>query len=149
MNVGHPSNLARVVALYGGVMDELGTMHKPADMDLMRKELFSVSIPDEQTRETIRHAYQANKLMLEPHGAVGWAGLKEYFKANPDQDLEDQLCISLETAHPAKFPDEIQRLLGIVPTLPKSLEGLDGKKEIYEELPNNYPDFKEYLLKQS
>jgi len=87
--------------------------------------------------------------MLEPHGAVGWAGLKEYFKANPDQDLEDQLCISLETAHPAKFPDEIQRLLGIVPTLPKSLEGLDGKKEIYEELPNNYPDFKEYLLKQS
>ena len=149
MNVGHPSNLARVVALYGGVMDELGTMHKPADMDLMRKELFSVSIPDEQTRETIRHAYQANKLMLEPHGAVGWAGLKEYFKANPDQDLRDQLCISLETAHPAKFPDEIQRLLGIVPTLPKSLEGLDGKKEIYEELPNNYPDFKEYLLKQS
>ena len=147
MNVGHPSNLARVVALYGGMMDELGTIHRPADMELMRKELFSVSIPDEQTRETIRQAYQADKLLLEPHGAVGWAGLKEFFKANPALDLKDQLCISLETAHPAKFPEEIRRLLGIVPGLPKSLEGLDGKTETYEELPNNYDDFKKYLLK--
>jgi threonine synthase len=146
MNVGHPSNLARVVALYGGMMDERGTIRQPADMVLLRRELFSVSISDEKTRETIRNAYQAHRLVLEPHGAVGWAGLTEYLKKNPMDDREDQLCVSLETAHPAKFPEEIERLIGIVPPLPKSLEGLDGKTETCGELANNYQDFKRYLM---
>ncbi|MEI7662123.1 MAG: threonine synthase [Bacteroidota bacterium] len=148
MNVGHPSNLARVVSLYGGMMDEQGTIHQPADMDLLRKELYSVSISDEQTKETIRKAYEAGKLLLEPHGAAGWAGLMEFFKANPGHDFKDQLCVALETAHPAKFPEEIERLLGIVPLLPASLEGLDDKPEIYAHLNNNYQDFQKYLLKE-
>ncbi len=148
MNVGHPSNLARVVALYGGMMDERGIIHRPADMELLRKELFSVSISDQKTKETICKAYQTYKLVLEPHGAVGWAGLMEYLKANPALDHHDQLCVSLETAHPAKFAEEIQRLLGITPPLPKSLEGLDDKPENYGTLPNNYQDFKDYLLKE-
>ncbi len=148
MNVGHPSNLARVVALYGGMMDERGIIHRPADMELLRKELFSVSISDQKTKETICNAYQTYKLVLEPHGAVGWAGLMEYLKANPALDHHDQLCVSLETAHPAKFAEEIQRLLGITPPLPKSLEGLDDKPENYGTLPNNYQDFKDYLLKE-
>jgi threonine synthase len=146
MNVGHPSNLARVVALYGGMMDETGAIRQPADMVLLRRDLFSVSISDQKTRETIREAYQTYKLMLEPHGAVGWAGLTEYLQSNPMDDREDQLCVSLETAHPAKFPEEIERLIGIVPPLPKSLEGLDGKQEVYGNLANNYRDFKKYLL---
>lgn len=146
MNVGHPSNLARLVAVYGGVMDEKGEIHKPADMELMRNELYSVSISDVHTREIIRKAYQNYKLVLEPHGAVGWAGLIGYLEKNPVPNLKDQLCISLETAHPAKFPEEIQKLIGIDPPLPKSLEGLDGKPEFYESLPNNYQDFKEYLM---
>ncbi|MCK9422574.1 MAG: threonine synthase [Bacteroidales bacterium] len=146
MNVGHPSNLARLVALFGGMMDEKGEIHKPADMELMRNELYSVSISDIRTRETIRKAYQNYKLVLEPHGAVGWAGLMEYLEKNPELNLKDQLCISLETAHPAKFPEEIQKLIGIEPPLPKSLEGLDDKHEFYEDLPNNYQDFKEYLM---
>ena len=146
MNVGHPSNLARVVALYGGLMDERGTIHRQADMELLRKDLYSVSISDQQTKETIRNAYQTYKLVLEPHGAVGWAGLMEFLKLNPAPDPKEQLCVSLETAHPAKFPEEIQRLLGIVPPIPKSLEGLDEKPENYTGLPNNYQDFKNYLL---
>jgi threonine synthase len=146
MNVGHPSNLARLVALFGGMMDEKGEIHKPADMELMRNELYSVSISDIRTRETIRKAYQNYKLVLEPHGAVGWAGLMEYLEKNPELNLKDQLCISLETAHPAKVPEEIQKLIGIEPPLPKSLEGLDDKHEFYEDLPNNYQDFKEYLM---
>ena len=115
MNVGHPSNLARVVALYGGMMDERGTIHQQVDMELLRKDLYSVSISDQQTKETIRNAYHTYKLVLEPHGAVGWAGLMEYLKANPTYNRKEQLCVSLETAHPAKFPEEIQNLLGIVP----------------------------------
>jgi threonine synthase len=147
MNVGHPSNLARVVALYGGIMDEKGTIHHAANMELMRKELFSVSISDQQTRETIRKTYQEYNVILEPHGAVGWAGLLAYLHEHAQQYTNEQLCVSLETAHPAKFPEEIQRLIGLDPPLPKSLEGLDGKPEFVTDLPVDYRDFKQYLLK--
>jgi threonine synthase len=146
MNVGHPSNLARLIALYGGKMDEKGILHHAADMELMRRELFSVSISDKQTREVILKTFQDYKVILEPHGAVGWAGLMEYLKSNPTDDQQDQLCVSLETAHPAKFPEEIQRIIGLDPTLPKSLEGLDGKQEFIMSLPAGYQDFKQYLL---
>ena len=147
MNVGHPSNLARLVTLYGGMMDEKGVILNLPDMDLMRNDLFSVSISDIRTKETIRETYHAYKLLLEPHGAVGWAGLMEFLKQNPGYNSPDQLCVSLETAHPAKFPEEICRLIGLDPPLPKSLEGLDGKPEFYSDLPSEYNDFKEYLLK--
>ncbi|MCX6306025.1 MAG: threonine synthase [Bacteroidetes bacterium] len=146
MNVGHPSNLARLVALYGGMMDEKGNIHRPADMALMRKEIFSVSISDLLTRETIRKAYLEQHVLLEPHGAVGWAGLMEYLKINPMDDRQEQLCVSLETAHPAKFPEEIRQLTGLDPPLPASLEGLDEKPEFINSLPVDYLDFKKFLL---
>jgi len=146
MNVGHPSNLARLIALYGGMMDEKGTIHRAADMDLMRKEIFAVSISDHMTRETIRKTYQDYKVIMEPHGAVGWAGLMEYLKAHPAPGHNEQLCVSLETAHPAKFPEEIRRIIGVDPPLPASLEGLDNKPEFVTTLPVEYQDFKQYLL---
>ncbi len=146
MNVGHPSNLARLVALYGGLMDEKGLIHKSADMESMRKDLFSVSITDAQTRQTIQTAFQLWNLLLEPHGAVGWAGLLEYLKLHPEDDHDGQLCFSLETAHPAKFPDEVKKLTGVEPLLPPSLEGIDDKKEFLSEIENDYQKFKEYLL---
>jgi threonine synthase len=145
MNVGHPSNLARLVALYGGMMDESGKIFTPADMELMRGELWSVSISDRQTRDCIQRAWKEYKLLLEPHGSVGWAGLMAYCKQFNCDD--DQLCVSLETAHPAKFPEEIEKLLGFDPELPVSLEGLEEKPESYDHLDNNYEDFKSYLTK--
>lgn len=144
MNVGHPSNLARLVALYGGMMDESGQIFKEADMDAMRTELWSTSISDAQTRETIQRAWTDHELLLEPHGSVGWAGLMEYCKENACD--KNQLCVSLETAHPAKFPEEIERLLGFDPELPPSLEGLEDIPESYDFLKNNYEDFKRYLV---
>lgn len=146
MNVGHPSNLARLVALYGGVMDEKGIVHHAADMTLMRKELFAVSITEKLTKETIRKDYQDHKLILEPHGAIGWAGLAAYFHDNPLENTKEQLCVSLETAHPAKFPEEIARLIGIEPPLPGSLQGLEGKQEFVTALPADYDAFKQFLL---
>jgi threonine synthase len=147
MNVGHPSNLARLVALYGGMMDESGKIFKPADMELMRKELWAGSITDEQTRQTIKDAWKEHQLLLEPHGAVGWAGLETYLDQHQDASDSKQLCISLETAHPAKFPEEINKLLGFDPHLPPSLEGLEDKTEQYDKLENDYYAFKDYLLK--
>jgi threonine synthase len=146
MNVGHPSNLARLVALYGGVMDERGVIHRAANMDQMRKVIFSVSVSDEVTRETIRKTYQLHKAILEPHGAVGWAGMEKFLEDNPGMRNSDQLFISLETAHPAKFPDEIHKLLGIDPLLPKSLEGLDNRTEFMTEMSVDYGEFKNYLI---
>jgi threonine synthase len=144
MNVGHPSNIARVVALYGGVMNEKGIILQEPQLDRMRKDMYAVSISDAETRETIKDVYEKYGIILEPHGAVGWAGLMKKMKMENPVD-HDQICVSLETAHPAKFPEEINRILGIDPELPDSLKGLDGKKEEYVFLDNNYEKFKKYL----
>lgn len=149
MNVGHPSNLARLVALYGGMMDEKGLLHKAADMESLRKDIWSVSVSDEQTRDTIKNTNQRYGTLLEPHGAVGWAGLMRYLETFPDEDPAMRLCISLETAHPAKFPEEIRSLLGIVPGLPSCLEGIDHLPENVSDIGNSYKAFKEYLLQTS
>lgn len=146
MNVGHPSNLARLVDLYGGTMDEKGNILEPADMKAMNKELWSVSITDEQTRKTIKEAYDTYGVVLEPHGAVGWAGLIDYLKSEPPAGA-DPLCVSLETAHPAKFPQEIMKILSIDPDLPESLKGIEEKPEMFEEIGNDYGSFKKYLLR--
>ena len=145
MNVGHPSNLARLVALYGGVMDETGKIHRQADLERMRNELFSVSIDDDRTRHTIEKAWKDHRILLEPHGAVGWAGMWRYFEQFPREDHPDKLCISLETAHPAKFPEEIRKILGIDPDLPPSLQGIDHLPEQFEKIENEYSSFKHYL----
>ena len=57
MNVGHPSNLARLVAAYGGRMDEAGAIHRQPDLDRMRRDLYSTSVSDARTREAIRAAW--------------------------------------------------------------------------------------------
>ncbi len=54
MNVGHPSNLARLVAVYGGQMDETGAIHRQPDLAAMRRDLFSSSVSDDRTRATIK-----------------------------------------------------------------------------------------------
>jgi len=146
MNVGHPSNLARLVALYGGVMDEKGTVHKMPDLANMNAELFAVSVSDQDTKATIKAAWDKYKLLLEPHGAVGWKGLEVFLDKNPELNNPDQVCISLETAHPAKFPEQIIEILGFDPELPPSLAGLEEKQEHFDELQNDYSAFREYLL---
>ena len=143
MNVGHPSNLARFFELYGGTVDRVGKVHRYPDLEEMRKNIFSVSVTDEQTRKTIKSVYKRYHAVLEQHGAVGWAGLEEYFKAVP----EHKLAICLETAHPAKFPEEIQKLLGLTMPLPESMKNIDQRKGSAVSIANNYDDFKTYLQK--
>jgi len=142
MNVGHPSNLARFFDIYGGNIDKEGDVHGLPDLDRMRERIFSVSVSDEETRETIRSAYREYGLLLEPHGAVGWNGLERYLETEGDFPL----CLSIETAHPAKFPDEIEELLGIHPPIPESLRGLEEKTGEPIPIPNNYQVFKDLLL---
>jgi len=147
MNVGHPSNMARLFALYNGIMDEKGVVHKAPDIDKIRNDIYSVSVDDSITKSTIAEAYYKHHLLLEPHGSVGWAGLMEYLKDNPGDNNKEQLCVSLETAHPAKFPEQIREILSIDPVLPTSLTGLDQKKEHFITMNNNFGDFKLFLKK--
>jgi threonine synthase len=141
MNVGHPSNLARFFELYGGTVDRIGNVHLYPDLEEMRRHIFSVSISDEETRQTIKNVYERYRIILEQHGAVGWAGLERYLRATEKK----QLAVSLETAHPAKFPEEIQKLLGINPEVPESMKGLDQRPGNAITMKNDYNDFKNYL----
>jgi threonine synthase len=148
MNVGHPSNMARIVTLYGGQMNEKGEILKKPDLEKMKDDMFAISVDDDTTRETIKRVYERHKVLLEPHGSVGWEGLRQYFNTVPEAKAEQQVSVSLETAHPAKFPDEIKQILKIDPVLPPSLAGLEDKKEEYDELGNGYKSFKKYLIKK-
>ena len=141
MNVGHPSNLARLFCLYGGQMDETGRVSRQPDLVAMHKDLYAVSITDDQTRQTIKDAYSQYKVLLEPHGAVGWAGLVKYLQECGDWSP----CVSLETADPAKFPEEIVRLTGINPALPQVMARLDELEEHFEKMDGSYASLKNYL----
>jgi threonine synthase len=145
MNVGHPSNFARIISLYGGQMDESGKINKLPDIERLRKDMYAVSIPDSETRDTIKNVYDRHKILIEPHGAVGWAGLQRYINENRSDINSSQLTVTLETAHPAKFPEEIEKILGVNPNLPPSLTHLDEKEEKMLKMDNSYKDFKEYL----
>jgi threonine synthase len=111
----------------------------------MRNQIWSCTVNDSETRQTIVETWNQDHVLLEPHGAVGWKGLQSFMNSNPAYSGNAPVCISLETAHPAKFPEEIDRLLGFDPELPDSLKGLDGKPEFVEKMDLNYPAFKEFL----
>ena len=143
MNVGHPSNLARLVAVYGGHLDETGAIHRAPDMAALRRDLFSTSVSDEQTRGTIRLAWTDHQLLLEPHGAVGWRGFLDYAESEP---LNGAPAVVLETAHPAKFPEEIEKVLGFAPDVPPALAALDQLAEDYDRLAVDYAAFRDYLI---
>jgi threonine synthase len=144
MNVGHPSNFARLIDAYGGRMDETGVLREPPDLGRMRRDLYAVSISDEETRATIKDAYQRHGVLLEPHGAVGWAGLERCLRENPS--AAGRLAVSVETAHPAKFPGEIRAAVGIDPEEPPSLVGLESRREDYAVMSGDYEAFRDLLL---
>ena len=145
MNVGHPSNVARLIALYGGQMDETGAIKKSPALEDIRQDMYAVSVSDEDTKAAIEKAYDEYKLLLEPHGSVGWDGLMRYLKDEPADDTPEQVCVCLETAHPAKFPREVEELLSFDPELPPSLEGLEDKEESFVTMQHDYETFKQFL----
>ncbi len=141
MNVGHPSNLARFFDAYGGNIDRTGEVRRYPDLEEMRRRIFSVAVSDEETRRTIVEVYRRYRVILEPHGAVGWRGLEKYL----EQAGDDSPSISVETAHPAKFPEEIETLLDVHPPVPASLLGLEEREGEPIPLSKDYREFKEYL----
>ncbi len=147
MNVGHPSNLARIVALYGGMMDETGNITKAPDLKKMHEDLFAVEVTDVETRGVIAEVYKRYNILLEPHGAIAWKGITEYLRFSKYCNSEKQLFISVETAHPAKFQEELKQIINVSPALPVSLAGISAKNEYFVQMENKYEPLKEFIFK--
>ncbi len=148
MNVGHPSNLARLIDLYGGwLTDERdmktgkvlkkGVIKIKPDVERMKNDFSSYSVAEKEVDGTITSYFRNHGIVLEPHGAVGVRAAEKINIKVP--------VVCLETADPAKFPDKIRTLLGVEPPLPASLAGIDRTKEDYEILEGGYVEFKKFL----
>ncbi|MFX1446479.1 MAG: threonine synthase [Promethearchaeota archaeon] len=145
MNVGHPSNFARLIDMYGGQINEKGIMHKDPNLKEIKTNIISYSIDDNLTRETIVNSYKKYNKIIEPHGAVGWAALQIYRNEEPKDNYIKS--ITLETADPAKFPEEIVSLININPKMPKSLENIQNNDEFPNPIDiSDYKDFKDFLI---
>ena len=143
MNVGHPSNLARLVAVYGGQMDETGQIHKQPDLAAMRRDIFSSSISDERTRGALKVFWDEFQLLLEPHGAVAWQGFQDWLAT---ESLDGLPAVIVETANPAKFPEEIQKMMNWEPDVPSAMAAGLRLPEEYDRMNADYDKFRSYLL---
>jgi threonine synthase len=143
MNVGHPSNLVRLVAIYGGQMDETGWIHRQPDLAAMRRDLFSTSVSDERTVASVRDFWNRFQLLLEPHGAIAWQGFLDWNAVEP---LGNAPAVVVETANPAKFPEEVEKVVGWPPDVPENMLAALRLPEDFDRLGADYATFKEYLL---
>jgi threonine synthase len=127
MDVGDPSNFARILDLYGH------------SHDAIVKDIAGCSYTDEEIRETVKDTCKSTGYLLEPHGAVGYRALQEFLKP-------DETGVFLETAHPAKFLETVESIIGEKVEIPRKLqEFMKGKKESVE-LPKDFDAFKSFLL---
>ena len=129
MDVGDPSNFARILALYENSHQAICA------------EISGATYTDEQIRETIKKIYQGTGYLLDPHGACGYRALEEGL-------LEDEVGIFLETAHPAKFLDTVEGIIDDKVEIPTKLqEFMKGTKQSIE-MSKDFESFKAYLLKE-
>lgn len=105
MDVGNPSNFVRILEIFH---------HRFADL---KKVLSSCSITDAETKDTLQKVYQTEGYLLDPHGAVGYLALQQYLQNNPDEK-----GIVLETAHPVKFYDVVEPVIGEAVPIPASVQ---------------------------
>ncbi|MCW3092378.1 MAG: threonine synthase [Ferruginibacter sp.] len=104
MDVGNPSNFIRILEIFH---------HKFKDL---QNVLSSCSISDDETRTTLKSVYHTKQYLLDPHGAVGFFALQNYIQQHPDQK-----GIVLETAHPVKFYDVVEPVIGEAVPIPATI----------------------------
>jgi len=130
MDVGNPSNFVRILELFN---------HQFLDL---KNTLSSVSISDEQTRETIKEVDQKEDYLLDPHGAVAYCALHNYLKKHPHQK-----GYLLETAHPVKFYDIVETVIQRQVPIPENISQILKKEKKSQRMNPDFEDLKEYLLK--
>jgi threonine synthase len=129
MDVGDPSNFARLMDLYHN------------DHSAIRKDIIGYSFADEHTKDAMRSVFRQFQYMLDPHGAVGYLGLKKYI----GESSADVTGLFLETAHPAKFKEVVEETLEKKVLLPKALEELVDRRKTSVVMSNSFEGAKELL----
>jgi len=147
MNVGHPSNLSRLIDLYDGTLDHAGTLVRQADLARLRADVESVSVDDATCRRAMREAFRELGLILEPHGAVAWQAL-ETLRPRREPAFRDEVQVAIETAHPAKFPEEVLAATGSDVPVPEALAVLERRREEFALMGPTYAELKQYLREE-
>ena len=129
MDVGDPSNFARIFDLYKGCHSAISS------------EISGATYTDEQIAETVKACYRETGYLLDPHGACGYRALQESLTAN-------ECGVFLETAHPAKFKSTVESIIEDEVEIPAKLAAFmkGSKKSI--EISKNFADFKAYLMNE-
>ena len=126
MDVGNPSNFIRIQELFNN------------DLEILKRAFSSYSFSDDETRETMKKIYNNSSYVADPHGAVGYLGLKKYGLK------ENEFGVFLETAHPVKFLDVVEDTLPVKVQIPEQIKKVIYKKKVAYKA-TSYQDLKDYL----
>ena len=127
MDVGDPSNFARIYDLYKG------------DHDAIAAEISGATYTDAQIAETVCNCYEQTGYLLDPHGACGFRALSEGLR-------EGECGVFLETAHPAKFKSTVEGIINAPVAVPEKLAAfMKGQKQSVP-MSRDFADFKAYLM---
>lgn len=129
MDVGDPSNFIRIRHLFEDNLEQLS------------KNLSSYTFSDEETREAMKHIYNTTNYIADPHGAVGYLGLKKYQESNPDI-----YGIFMETAHPVKFLDVVEETIPEKLAIPSQIQKVMDKEKKSIKIAS-YDQLKGFLLR--
>lgn len=129
MDVGNPSNFPRMIELFGNSWTDI------------KSAINGYSFTDQETKEVMKDVYEKFGYILDPHGAVAYLGWLMYQMENPDS-----VGVILETAHPAKFGDSVEKALGRKIDIPEALERLRNKTKVADFIQADYEEFKAFLL---
>lgn len=129
MDVGDPSNFARILDLYANQWADI------------KADISGATYTDDRIREAMCQCYEATGYVLDPHGACGWRALKELLQPS-------EVGVFLETAHPAKFKEKVDDILGTDIAIPERLQAFMRGKKQSVEMANDFDAFKSFLMNQ-
>lgn len=129
MDIGDPSNFARIIDLYHGNHDKITSI------------ISGTSYLDGQILDTIKNCYNSTGYILDPHGACGFQALKDNLNINENG-------VFLETAHPAKFKETVESAMCKEIEIPQRLQNFMGGEKKTIKLSKSFKDFKDFLLSQ-
>ena len=129
MDVGDPSNFIRISKIFNN------------NYNIIKSNLSGFKFEDNKTKEAIKEIYKDSNFIADPHGAVGYLGLKKYLKNH-----NNKIGVFMETAHPIKFIDVVENTLDIKLKLPEKIKKI-LKKEKRSTKIDTYTELKDYLIK--
>ncbi|GAB6281542.1 MAG: threonine synthase [Ignavibacterium sp.] len=130
MDVGNPSNVVRIFSLY-------------KNYEKIKENISAFSFSDDETLSGIKEVYEKYNYIFDPHGAIGYLALKEFLNSFQNKNING---IILETAHPSKFKDIVEKAINNNINLPERLKFFLQKEKKSIPISNDFRNFKEVLL---